>query len=91
VFDESVRVLRPRGAMFISELHPIRQFLGGRAHFIDRATGDVVDVPVVQHSVSEFVNAGIAAGFAVDQIDEWGDVEAPAAPPRLLSIRFSKR
>ena len=91
VFTESARVLRPGGAMFICELHPIRQFLGGRAHFVDAANGEVVNVTVFRHTVSEFVNVGIGAGLSVESMGEWSDEETSEAPPRLLSMRFIKR
>lgn len=98
VFGEAARVLRPAGALFVCELHPVRQMLGGRAHFTDEARGETVHVPVVQHTVSEFINAGVDAGLRVGRVGEWWD-EQPAAPrnengrvpPRLLSVTFSKR
>jgi ubiquinone/menaquinone biosynthesis C-methylase UbiE len=94
VLAESARVVREAGKVFICELHPIRQFLGGRAHFTDVTTGDTVDVPVVQHSVSEFINGGLKAGLTLERVDEWwddGDGGSDRRPPRLLSMVFSKR
>jgi ubiquinone/menaquinone biosynthesis C-methylase UbiE len=91
VFKEATRVLRAGGVVFMCELHPIRQFLGGRAHFVDGRNGDVVEVPVFQHTVSEFVNGGLAAGLTLDRLDEWADSDRPDAPPRLVSLCFSKR
>lgn len=90
VFAEAARVLRRGGEVFICELHPIRQFLGARAHFVD---GDqrVVEVPVFRHTMSEFVNAGLDAELTLDRLDEWADDGGSNAPPRLLSLRFSKR
>jgi ubiquinone/menaquinone biosynthesis C-methylase UbiE len=91
VFAEAARVLRPAGNVFICELHPIRQFLGGRAHFVDAASGEVVDVPVFRHTVGEFVNRGVEAGLVVERADEWPDEGHSEAPPRLLSVLFGKR
>lgn len=90
VFAEAARVLRRGGEVFICELHPIRQFLGARAHFVD---GDrrVVEVPVFRHTMSEFVNAGLDAELTLGRLDEWSDDGGSNAPPRLLSLRFSKR
>jgi ubiquinone/menaquinone biosynthesis C-methylase UbiE len=90
VFAKAARVLRRGGVVFICELHPIRQFLGARAHFVD-GERRVVEVPVVRHTVSEFVNAGLDAGLTLDRLDEWSDDGAPDSPPRLLSLSFSKR
>ena len=91
VFAEAARVLRLDGSAFVCELHPIRQFLGGRAHFVDPGTKAVVDVPVFRHTVSEFVNAGIAAGLVIERMDDWFDADRTDAPPRLLSVLFRKR
>lgn len=91
VFAEAARVLRFDGSLFICELHPIRQYLGGRAHFVDQSSREVVDVPVFRHTVSEFVNGGIAAGFMVERLDDWFDADRMDAPPRLLSLLFRKR
>lgn len=90
VFAEAARVLRQGGVVFICELHPIRQFLGARAHFVD-AESRIVEIPVVRHTVSEFVNAGLNAGLTLDRLDEWSDDGVLDAPPRLLSLCFSKR
>jgi len=91
VFAETARVLRIGGGMFMCELHPVRQMLGGRAHFVDASRGDVVEVPVFRHTVTEFVNGGIAAGLTVERLDDWFDEDRPDAPPRLLSVVFRKR
>ena len=91
VFAETARVLRLGGNVFLCELHPVRQMLGGRAHFVDPSRGDVVDVPVFRHTVTEFVNGGIAAGLTVERLDDCFDEDRPDAPPRLLSVVFRKR
>jgi len=90
VFAEAARVLRPSGSAFICELHPIRQFLGGRAHFVDSESGEAVEVPVFRHTVSEFVNCGIGAGLVVERLDEWSDDDSVGAAPRLLSMVFRR-
>ncbi len=94
VFAECARVLRKGGKLFLSELHPVRQLLGGQAHFEDATSGATVHVPAYRHSVSEFVNFGLAAGFKLRALGEWTEEGAePAEPsgvvlPRLLTVRF---
>jgi malonyl-CoA O-methyltransferase len=100
VFAEAARVLRPGGTMFICELHPYRQWRGGQAHFIDEWSGETVFAPAYAHSIAEYVNAGIEAGFVLRRLDEWSDeggqgrsepeASAPRHIPRLVSIRFAK-
>jgi malonyl-CoA O-methyltransferase len=86
VFREARRVLRDGGTFYLAELHPYRQFEGAQARFEDKATGETVVINAFTHPVSEFVNAGVEAGFAVREMGEWraeGDEH-----PRLLTIRF---
>jgi ubiquinone/menaquinone biosynthesis C-methylase UbiE len=93
VFAECARVLRKGGKLYFSELHPMRQLLGGQAHFAD-ASDTVVHVPAFVHSVSEYVNAGLAAGFKLKALGEWLEEGAMPKPPatvavpRLLTLRF---
>ena len=89
VYAEAARVLRSGGALFLCELHPYRQLRGGQAHFQDAETNETVPVTAYQHSVSEYVNGGIAAGFTLRALGE--HVEESAASdsvPRLLSVLF---
>jgi malonyl-CoA O-methyltransferase len=91
VFFEASRVLRPAGQFFICELHPYRQLLGGQAHFTDESTGETVNVTAHVHTVSEFVNGGIEAGFTLRELREWTEEQAVAeAPPRLISLLFDR-
>ena len=91
VFIEAVRVLRRDGAVFVCELHPARQVLGARAHFLDEVSGATVEVPVFRHTVSEFVNSGLDAGLRLERMGEWSDDDRRDVPPRLLSLLFRKR
>jgi malonyl-CoA O-methyltransferase len=92
VYAEAARVLRRGGQLLLCELHPERQRRGAQAHFTDAATGGTVHVPAHRHTVSEYVNGGVAAGLTLAHLGEWLEQGAPAgAPPRLLSVLFEKR
>ncbi|MCA9973607.1 MAG: class I SAM-dependent methyltransferase [Anaerolineales bacterium] len=91
VFREAARVLRPGGALFVCELHPLRQMLGRQAAFTDPHTGARQPIAAYLHDVSAYVNGGLAAGFTLLALDEWRDAgAAPTAPPRLLALRFRR-
>ena len=87
VFFEATRVLRPGGQFFFCELHPYRQLIGTVAHFTDPDTGETVEVTAHVHTVSEYVNGAIEAGFTVRSLGEWIEDGAPdASAPRLISM-----
>jgi SAM-dependent methyltransferase len=91
IYAEAARVLRPGGELFLCELHPYRQLRGGQAHFEDAETNETIPVTAYQHSVSEYVNGGLAAGFTLRALGEHLEESAAAdAAPRLLSILFER-
>jgi ubiquinone/menaquinone biosynthesis C-methylase UbiE len=91
VFFEAARVLRPGGQFFFCELHPYRQLVGAQAQFIDPVTGETVQVAAHVHTVSEYVNGAIEAGFTLRVLGEWTEDGAPEhAPPRLISLLLER-
>jgi ubiquinone/menaquinone biosynthesis C-methylase UbiE len=91
VFFEAARVLRPGGQFFFCELHPYRQLAGSQAQFVDPDTGETVQVDAHVHTVSEYVNGAIEAGFSLISLGEWKEDGAdPAAPPRLISLLLER-
>ena len=92
IFHEAQRVLRPNGTLFICELHPFRQYLGGQAQYTDERSGARQKVEAYIHNLSDYVNSGIGAGLRICRIGEWWDEldQASGAPPRLLSLHLTK-
>jgi ubiquinone/menaquinone biosynthesis C-methylase UbiE len=91
IYAEAARVLAPAGRLFLCELHPYRQLRGGQAHFVDVETNEIVPVTAFQHTVSEYVNGALDAGFTLRALGEWLEDDAPIeAPPRLLSLLFER-
>lgn len=91
VMAECARAVRDGGQLYLCELHPYRQLLGGQAQFTDPHTRETVYVPAFRHTVSEYVNAAVTAGFALRHIGEWLEAGAAATdPPRLLSLLFDR-
>ena len=91
IYAEAARVLRPAGELFLCELHPYRQLRGGQAHFQDEKTNETVPVTAYRHSVSEYVNGGLAAGLTLRALGEHVEDSAlTGSPPRLLSVLFER-
>jgi ubiquinone/menaquinone biosynthesis C-methylase UbiE len=90
-FTEAARTLTASGKLFICELHPMRQYLGGQARFINHKTGENTRVAAFLHDVSDYVNAGLAAGLSLVHLGEWRDDEEPVEDtPRVLSLHFRR-
>ena len=91
IYAEAARALRSGGQLFFCELHPYRQLRGGQAHFEDAETKQIIPVTAFPHTVSEYVNGGLATGFLLRMLDEHVEENAPIdAVPRLLSVLFER-
>ncbi|MDQ2974038.1 MAG: class I SAM-dependent methyltransferase [Acidobacteriota bacterium] len=89
VFVEAARTLEEGGELFICELHPTRQLLGGQAQFTGAKTGERQLVTAYLHRTEDYANAGVLAGFEPISVVDWRDADAnPDDPPRLLSLHY---
>lgn len=84
----AAEVLKPDGYLYISELHPFKQYNGSKARF-DTAEGTQV-VTCFNHHITDFTNAAKASGFKLTSITEYFDEDDRAAIPRLLTLLFQK-
>ena len=88
VFSEAARVLARRGWFFVSELHPFRQYQGTVANF--RRGSRKTRIPAHVHHLSDFLEAGRRAGFALKSMQEWWHEKDAGKPPRLVTFLFEK-
>jgi len=88
VFAEAQRVLKKKGRLFLSELHPFRQYQGVQARF--NSGSDTVHIDAFVHHTSDFLDAAQSVGFALKDFREWWHEEDTGKPPRLLTILFQK-
>jgi ubiquinone/menaquinone biosynthesis C-methylase UbiE len=88
VFAEAARVLKNEGLLFVSELHPAKQYLGSKARFeIDEQT---VSPDCFIHHVSDYFSAALTKGFTCIDLKEWFDDKDKALVPRLISFLFKR-
>jgi len=88
IFAEAARCLLPGGTLFISELHPFRQYLGTQANFAHG--GERIAVPAFVHHLSDFTHAATRVGLTLTRLDEWWHDDDAGKPPRLVSLMWGK-
>jgi len=89
-FVEAARCAKRGALVFVSELHPYRQYKGARARFDDGSAG-VTRVPAFTHHVSEFVQSAGRADLAVENATEWSHAEDEGELPRLVAFELTRR
>lgn len=88
IFEEANGILNTKGKMYIAELHPYKQLQNSQAKFISQKTGKEVLVDAFIHSVSEYVNEAITAGFRLLKLREYHYEKEDI--PRLLTLLLQK-
>lgn len=89
IFAEAGRVLAEEGRFFISELHPYRQYQGGRAHF--QQDGTTVEIPAFVHHLTDFLATAEHAGLNLEWLREFWHEQDLGQPPRIVSFLFSNQ
>jgi malonyl-CoA O-methyltransferase len=86
-FREARRAARPGAPLYVSAMHPAMLLRGSRAGFRDGA-GRKILPRGFPHGAADFVNAALAAGLALDGLDELaGDAELGRGRPRAAKFR----
>jgi ubiquinone/menaquinone biosynthesis C-methylase UbiE len=89
VFEKAAAVLKPGGHLYISELHPFKQYGGSKARF-DTTEGTQV-VTCFNHHITDFTNAAKANDLVLVSLSEYFDDDDRNNIPRLLTLLFSKK
>lgn len=88
LFAKVTAVLKPGGYLYISELHPFKQYSGSKARF-DTAEGTQV-VTCFNHHITDFIETATANGLDLLTINEYFDDDDRTTIPRLLTLLFRK-
>jgi ubiquinone/menaquinone biosynthesis C-methylase UbiE len=99
-FRDLRRVLKPRGTLIVTVLHPAMNLRGITARFWDPNDGSEVRVAAFEHTYASYVMAVLDAGFAIEALVERKADKALAAKtpraekyigwPLLLALRLRR-
>ena len=88
IFKKANQKLTKNGVLFISELHPFKQYTGSKAQYeTDKGTKEL---EVFVHHISDYVGSAKSNGFKLLEINEWFDNHSKKEIPRLISFVFRK-
>ncbi|MDI6803404.1 MAG: class I SAM-dependent methyltransferase [Bacteroidota bacterium] len=90
VFKEAYRVLRKNEKLFVCELHPDKQKKGTKARFTELDGNTLVEIDSYYHSKTDYIKAGVIAGFKKIILKDWFDEKESNQVPRLLSMLLKK-
>lgn len=89
VFCEAAKVLKENGYFFVCELHPFKQYQGGKAGF--EKNDELISPDCFTHHISEFFQSALNNGFNCVELKEWFDDNDTKSIPRLISFLFQKK
>lgn len=88
VLSEASRSLAAGGQVYISELHPFKQYQGSQARFVRDETTTLI--PAFTHHISDFLAAAAPSGLTLTALNEWWHEADEGKPPRLINFWFQK-
>lgn len=86
IFSEAGRALKRNGKFYICELHPGKQYAGGRANFETKEGIHTPDAFI--HHLSDYLEAAKAHDFKLLEVNEFFVDKEKENIPRLLSLVF---
>jgi ubiquinone/menaquinone biosynthesis C-methylase UbiE len=88
IFQEANCCLREGGQFYISELHPFRQYQGGKARYQNGE--QTIEVDAYVHHLSDFLHAARQQPLSLLNFNEYWHAEDAGKPPRLATFLFRK-
>jgi len=88
IFEKAKNKLTKNGLLFISELHPFRQYQGTKARF--EHENKTIELEVYKHNLSDYWNVAKKLDFNCLQFNEWNSESEENETPRLVTFIFQK-
>lgn len=89
IFVNLGKVVKPKGHVYIGELHPFKQYAGSKARF-NTEEGEQV-VSCYNHHITDFTDAADKNGFCLELIKEYFDDNDRSTLPRILTLLLKKK
>ena len=89
IFSEAQRILKSNGYFFISELHPVKQYMGSKARF--ELNDKSVSPDCYTHHISDYFSSAKKFDFVCIELKEWFDDHNTDSIPRLINFLFQKQ
>lgn len=86
IFEKLSKAVKPKGYVYIGELHPFKQYNGSKARF-ETSNGTQV-LTCFTHHISEFIHAAKQNGFVLSELNEYFDDDDQNNIPRILTLLF---
>ncbi len=88
IFEKASKLCHSGALLYVSELHPFKQYSGSKARF--ETENGLQVVTCYTHHVSEFTDAARVHGISVVEVKEYFDDDDRTTIPRLITFLFTK-
>lgn len=88
VFNKLSKVVSANGYVYLSELHPFKQYNGTKARF--ETENGLHIVSCFNHNISDFTNSAKDYGFELVKLDEFFDDNDRTNIPRIFTLLLKK-
>jgi ubiquinone/menaquinone biosynthesis C-methylase UbiE len=89
IFKKACQITTEHAYLYMSELHPFKQYAGSKARFTTEAGEQIVTC--FTHNISDFLNAAKKYNFELKLLEEWFDNDDKTNIPRILTLLFQKK
>ena len=89
IFKKASQLTTEHAYIYVSELHPFKQYAGSKARFTTEAGEQIVTC--FTHNISDFLNAAKKYNFELKLLEEWFDNDDKTNIPRILTLLFQKK